>query len=360
MNEKKRFKDLLIVQLVMTNIILFTFSFIFFISSMSIIAYLEDYEIHAPRALFSPILTILIILFISIFIGGYLSTKFSKKFLKPIKSLQNGMNEVKNGNLNVKIEEVYNNETKTLISNFNLMVEELRKSEILKSDFITNVSHEFKTPLSSIQGYATLLQDENLSKEYKEKYTNYIIDSTQNLNELVSNILKISKIDNQKIVIEPTIFYLDEQIRESILNLEKEWNMKNIELDIELAEIEIKTDKALLINVWNNLIGNAIKYSMANSKIEIKSYKKEENIVVIIKDYGKGIKEENIPYIFNKFYQEESSHGGEGNGLGLALVKGILDLIGGKIEVKSRINEGSEFIVSLKSNLNNQLTKKKK
>ena len=286
MENRTRFRDKLIYQLVITNVVLFVFCFGIFIGSMAIISYLEDYEIHTPtvRPIFNPLFFGVTILIISINFGVFLSIKFSKKFLRPINALQKGMKEVKNGNFNVQLKNEYNNETKNLIENFNLMVNELQKSETLKSDFISNVSHEFKTPLASIQGYATLLQDESLSKEDKDKYTKYIIDSTQNLNELVSNILKISKIDNQKIIIEPSFFSLDEQIRESILSLEKEWSSKNIDLDINLENLEIKSDKALLSNVWNNLIGNAIKYSNINGKIEIKGFKVNKEIIVSIKD----------------------------------------------------------------------------
>ena len=127
----------------------------------------------------------------------------------------------------------------------------------------------------------------------------------------------------------------------------KEWDSKNIDLDIELEEINIKTDKNLLSNIWTNLIGNAIKFSNQNGKVMIKSYIENDKIKVSIKDFGVGIKEENLPHIFNKFYQGDSSHASEGNGLGLSLVKGILTLIGGTIEVKSKIDEGSEFIVTL-------------
>ena len=159
--------------------------------------------------------------------------------------------------------------------------------------------------------------------------------------------MKISKIDNQKIVIEQELFELDEQIREVVLSLEKEWTNKNIELDIDLDEVSIRTDKTLLSHVWSNIIGNAIKYSYDNSKIEIKLRNENDKIKVTIKDYGIGIEEEKIPYIFNKFYQGDTSHSNEGNGLGLALVKGIVDLINGKIEVHSEVNKGTEFIVTL-------------
>ena len=350
MEDKRSLKEKLFFKLAISIFSLVVASYFVFIILMAIIIRLEHYEIDTPAAFFPPLLSISTITIFCLIFGFAFSIFVSRRFLRPIIELQKGLNEVKNGNFNLKIENIYEDETKELINNFNLMVEELQKSETLKSDFISNVSHEFKTPLSSIQGYATLLQDDSLSKEDKEKYTKYIIDSTQKLNELVSNILKISKIDNQKIIIEPVVFSLDEQIRECILTLEKEWTNKNIDLDIELEEINIKNDKVLLNNVWNNLIGNAIKYSNSNGKIIIKCYNDGANAIVSIKDYGIGIKKENLPYIFNKFYQGDTSRTSEGNGLGLALVKGILDLIGASIIVESKENEGSEFIVKIRNN----------
>ena len=347
MDDKKK-QGKLIAKLTLSVFTLIILSYVFFIGLAIALIHFDDYKIDNTEAFFPPFISFTSIIFFCLITALFLSKYLSKSFLKPIDEVQNGLNEVKNGNFNVNINNVYQDDAKELIDNFNLMVEELQKSETLKSDFISNVSHEFKTPLSSIQGYATLLQDESLSKEDRSMYIKNIIDSSQKLNELVSNILKISKIDNQKIVIEPTLFSLDEQIRESILSLEKEWTRKNIELIIDLEEINIKSDKVLLNNVWNNLIGNAIKYSNKYGKIEIKGYYENDLIKISIKDYGIGINEDHLPYIFNKFYQVDSSRTSEGNGLGLPLVKGILDLIDGKIEVYSKENEGSEFIVTLK------------
>ena len=351
MASKNRKKDQLISRLTLLIFSTVFGSYLFLSGFIVLLWRLEGYEIHSDGGPALPIFfslpaTIFLCLMIVLVFAIYVS----KRFLKPIAVLQRGMNEVKEGNFNIRIDNVYEDETKDLIDNFNLMVGELRKSETLKSDFISGVSHEFKTPLSSIQGYASLLQDDTLSIEDRQKYTKYIIDATQKLNKLVTNILKISKIDNQNIIIEPKVFSLDEQIRECILSMEQLWEEKNIELDINLDEIEIKTDKELLSNVWNNLIGNAIKYSNQNSKIEIKSIVNEKEIKISIKDYGIGIKKENIPYIFNKFYQGDLSHASEGYGLGLSLVKGILDLINAKIEVQSEENIGSEFIVTFYKN----------
>ncbi len=186
-----------------------------------------------------------------------------------------------------------------------------------------------------------------LTEEERNKYINYVIQSTAKLTTLVNNILKITKIDNQKISVDSNTYALDEQIRESVLSFEKEWNEKNIEFDIELDSVMIKADEVLLSNVWNNLISNAIKYSKMNGIIHIRLKKMEDKVEITIKDHGIGIPEESLPYIFDKFYQVDKSHSSEGNGLGLALTKKIINLSNGTISVNSKVNEGSEFIITL-------------
>lgn len=255
---------------------------------------------------------------------------------------------VAKGDFDVQISEVYDDEMGELTQNFNTMVKELRKNEVLKTDFVSNVSHEIKTPLATIQGYVTLLQDESLSKEEKDRYTNIIIESTDRLSTLVNNVLNISKIDNHKISIDKSDFNLAEQIREAILSLESEWVTKNIDFDIDLEEITINNDKNLLYNVWINLIGNAIKFSKDNGKVIISLTKQDNKAVVKIKDFGCGISKEDLPYIFDKFYQADKSHSVKGNGLGLTLVKKILTLVSGSVYANSD-ETGTEFVVTLEN-----------
>ena len=231
------------------------------------------------------------------------------------------------------------------------MVRELKKNEIFKSDFISNVSHEFKTPLSTIQGYATLLQSPDLTLDERNIYTSYIIEACQKLTTLTSNILKLSKIDNQEIKINYHSYRLDEQIREVILSYEKQWTEKNIDLDIELDELYINSDEDMLNQVWANLIGNAIKFSNQNGIIKIRLTKKEGCVEFVIEDNGIGMSQETMEHIYDKFYQGDNSHSKEGNGLGLSLVKKILDLIGGEIEVSSKLDQGTCFIVNIKVNI---------
>ncbi|MBQ8206998.1 MAG: HAMP domain-containing histidine kinase [Bacilli bacterium] len=352
MRKSNKFSRKMMFQLASVAISSLLITFIFMISILALIVMLNDWEVEVPEQrpihlFLTPYLTIMLVTIVSLAIGVAMSLYLGKKFIKPISDLKVATEKVAKGDFNVIVEDIPESETGELIENFNVMVKELQKNEILKNDFISNVSHEFKTPLSTIQGYATLLQDESLNEEDKQKYTQIIIESTTKLTALVNNILKISKIDNRKITIETNVYQLDEQIRESILSLENMWSNKNIDFDINLESIEIVSDENLLSNVWNNLLSNAIKFSDNNGKISINLTKDDNNAIVSIKDYGCGIKEEDIPYIFDKFYQTEKSHNIEGNGLGLALVKKIVTLLNGSVTVNSNINEGSEFIVTL-------------
>lgn len=352
MRKSNKFSRKMMFQLASVAISSLLITFIFMISILALIVMLNDWEVEVPEKrpihlFLTPYLTIMLVTIVSLAIGVAMSLYLGKKFIKPISDLKVATEKVAKGDFNVIVEDIPESETGELIENFNVMVKELQKNEILKNDFISNVSHEFKTPLSTIQGYATLLQDESLNEEDKQKYTQIIIESTTKLTALVNNILKISKIDNRKITIETNVYQLDEQIRESILSLENMWANKNIDFDINLESIEIVSDENLLSNVWNNLLSNAIKFSDNNGKISISLTKDDNNAIVSIKDYGCGIKEEDIPYIFDKFYQTEKSHNIEGNGLGLALVKKIVTLLNGSVTVNSNINEGSEFIVTL-------------
>lgn len=352
-NNKKNFsfnKTLLFKVVCLTFSVLF-FTFIMIISGIIVAFRFSNWKIDTPNGYhrpFSPYLTIFLILIISILLGTALSIYFGNRFLKPIRELKVLTGEVARGNFKVEVDNVPDNEIGELINNFNVMVKELQKNELLKVDFISNVSHEFKTPLSTIQGYATLLQDENLSDDDKNKYCKIIFNATEKLTTLVNSILKLSKIDNRKITIEKISYSLDEQIRESILSFENKWNEKQLDLNIEFENVNIVADKNLLLNVWNNLIDNAIKYSPSNSKIDFSLTLIDNNMACFsIKDYGCGIPSESLPYIFDRFYQADKSHNIDGNGLGLALVKKIVALLNGTIEVESKLNEGSKFIVKL-------------
>ena len=291
---------------------------------------------------------ILWILLISIVLGATVSYFLGRWIFKPITKLVAAMNKVAKGDFSVRLDDQKGfNDIRQMNSNFNLMAKELGTTEILQTDFVSNVSHEFKTPINAIEGYATLLQGENVSDEQKE-YIEKILFNTRRLSNLVGNILLLSKVDNQAIQSTPTAYRLDEQIRQSIVMLEAEWEKKNIELDVDLENVEYTGYQNLMFHVWNNLIGNAIKFSPEAGAVIIKLNKSKDKVVFSVEDRGPGISQDAKLHIFDKFYQSDTSHKEEGNGLGLALVKQILFLSNGIIDVENNINEkGCKFTVIL-------------
>ena len=287
---------------------------------------------------------------IGLMVGGGLTQFMGRVFFEPINKLGDAMNRVAEGDFSVSLEEKNSSpEIANIYDKFNLMVKELNATEVLQTDFVSNVSHEFKTPINAIEGYATLLQDgEGLSPDEQEQYVDKILFNTQRLSSLVGNILLLSRIDNQAIPHKGAPFRLDEQIRQAIVLLEPEWVKKDIEFDVEMEDITIEGNENLLFHVWNNLIGNAIKFDPPNGLINIKLHKKGDKAVFQIEDSGPGISEEGLKHIFDKFYQEDSSHKQEGNGLGLALAGRIVSLHGGSISATNLPGGGCRFTVELK------------
>ena len=258
------------------------------------------------------------------------------------------MEEVSNGNFDIQLDENSSiDEVEDMFHYFNLMVKELKATETIQSDFISNASHEFKTPLNAIEGYATLLTDDTISNEEKDLYVEKILFNTQRMNQLVHNVLLLSKLDNHSITKQNSVYLLDEQIRQSILFLESKWVDKNIEFDIDFDTIKFYGSESLMFHVWNNLISNAIKFSPKNGTIKMSLKTVNKKIAFVIEDQGPGVDEECKKYIFNKFYQADTSHKEEGYGLGLALVKKIIDLSYGKIEVENLEPNGCRFSVYL-------------
>ena len=286
------------------------------------------------------------VVIIGIIIGIPLSIFVNRALLSPIRKLGDAMNMVGKGAFGIQIStRAPFSDIEDIYRNFNLMTRELAATEILKTDFVSNVSHEIKTPITAIEGYAMLLQgSENLNEEEAE-YVEKILANSQRLSELVGNVLLLSRIDNQAIETKSERFSLDEQIRQSILMLEPKWTEKNIELDVELEPIKYEGNRGLMLHVWNNLIGNAIKFSPDNSTVRIRLSRDEKDIVFSVEDEGEGISEDAKNHIFDKFYQADSSHKQEGNGLGLSLVKRILDMTGGSIITENLEPHGCIFKV---------------
>ena len=229
------------------------------------------------------------------------------------------------------------------------MVQELSSIETMKDDFIANVSHEIKTPLAVIRSYASALQRGNLSGEEQREYAATIASASESLSVLISNILRLNKLENQEIVPNAAPYDLTRQLSDCALAHEEQWERKRIDFDAQLEErVMILADESMLEIVFNNLIANAIKFTEPGGRIVLRQEKAGGDVIVTVSDTGCGMSEETVKHIFDKFYQGDSSHSKEGNGLGLALVKRVLDISGGSIAVRSAPGEGSEFIVRLR------------
>ena len=288
------------------------------------------------------------VLLISILSGAAIAVGLSKIFVSPMMKLGDAMRKVAGGDFTVRLDCTSRiRDVREVYGSFNTMVKELGNTETLQTDFVSNVSHEFKTPINAIEGYASLLQDSQLTDEQKNAYIDKIIFNTRRLSDLVGNILLLSKVNNQTISLKASTFRLDEQVRQSILALESKWEKKEIEFDIDLDEIEYTGYENLLSHVWLNLIDNAVKFSPQNGQIRIRLKQLAGSVTFSIWDNGLPIPEADIGRIFNKFYQGDNSHASEGNGLGLALVRKIVAAAHGTINVTSSEDAGTEFVVAL-------------
>lgn len=278
---------------------------------------------------------------VCIVIGTIITAFMSRSIIQPIRDLSAAAAEIAKGNFKVRVREPSDPEYSILAQNFNKMAEELAGTETLRGDFISNVSHEFKTPLASIQGFAKLLQSDDITEQEREEYTQIIIDETSRLSKLSSNILRLTKLENQKTVGKKTRFSLDEQIRKILLVLEPEWSKKKIDLDIDLEDIMYVGSEELMAQIWQNIINNAIKFTPEGGKISVKLFRNEKNISAEIWDNGPSIAPDVKAKIFDKFYQGDRSRATEGNGLGLALVKRIIELSEGSIEVENDMKKAA-------------------
>ena len=285
---------------------------------------------------------------LSLVIGFTFSIIFSRIISKPITVLSESMKLVSEGDFSIRLS---TNSTVAeiveLYKSFNIMTKELGATEVLQTDFVSNVSHEFKTPINAIEGYATILQDPSLTADQQQSYIERIIFNTHRLSDLVGDILLLSKVDNQTILTKQSTFRLDEQIRQALVMTEPAWSAKEIEPDVDLHRIEITGNEAILTHVWLNLIGNAIKFDPNGGLLKLRLYTDNGKIIFTIEDSGPGIPEPERRRIFDKFYQSDSSHKSEGNGLGLALAKRIVDAYHGEISVEDGENGGAVFRVVL-------------
>lgn len=295
----------------------------------------------------NPLRLLFIIFGLCILFGTTFTAFFSRKALNPIHKVIDATHKVANGDFNVKVNLKGIGELEELSQSFNKMTQELSTIETLRTDFINNFSHEFKTPIVSIRGFAKLLKENNLSEEEREEFLTIIITESERLAALSTNVLMLSKYENLEIIVDKKLYRLDEQLRKAIVLLEPKWSEKEISVNVELDKVIYCGNEDLTQQIWLNLLENAIKFSYQGGLINVSLEKEKEGIRFIIQDDGPGMDDQIRHRIFDKFYQGDSSHSKVGNGLGLPLVKRIVELCGGEITVRSELGKGSIFTVGL-------------
>ena len=289
-------------------------------------------------------------------VAGWLTyftrNKIKKTYEEPMQELARATEAVANGDFSVYVPTINTSDRldylDLMILDFNKMVEELGSIETLKTDFVSNVSHEMKTPIAIMKNYAELLERDNISDQQRKEYAKTIGEASRRLSNLIGNILKLNKLENQRIVPEAEIYDVSRQVCDCLLQYEEIWEEKEIELDVELDDsIYIKADESLMELVWNNLISNALKFTEKGGQVGIKQAIEDGNVKISVIDTGCGMKEETKKHVFDKFYQGDTSRSKEGNGLGLALVKRVIELMDGDIFVESEEGKGSIFTVTM-------------
>lgn len=335
-----------ILTFILTNLTTILTVFVYLVIKFIVITY---YDI--PSSTMDSVQVLVLVFGIINLVSSMFYLTFILKYLMiPLSEINSSLDKIKEGDYTVKLK-VKNTFflTKNIVNTFNDMAKKLNSVDTMKNDFIASMSHELKTPLSAIEGYSKLIDNENITKEESNQYIEIIRKNAEHLSKLAEDILIITKFEGEQIISENELYSLDEQIRQSIIFMEPKWQSKNIEFDLELQPIKIVANPSILQHVWFNLISNAIKFSKENSIISINSFNNGRDVKVIVSDNGCGISEEQQKHIFEKFYQADSSRGIAGNGLGLAIVKNVLDVYKSEITVNSTLGEGSTFTVTLKN-----------
>lgn len=288
---------------------------------------------------------------VCIFIALSIVIMIRMVFIGPIRKIMAAMGRLAKGDFSVRIDmsnEAYRpREIREFAESFNKAAEELSGTEILRKDFINNFSHEFKTPIVSISGFADLLLDVDLPPEDQKEYLTIIRDESKRLAELSTNILTLNRIESQAILRDTENIRLGEQIRQSVLLTEQKWRDKNLDFEADIEDVEYLGNEALLKEVWLNILDNAAKFSPEGEVVSVTLHKKGGEIIAAVTDRGPGMDEKTKAHIFEQFYQGDTSHRSQGNGLGLAMVRKIVELHGGKVSVDSSPGNGSSFTVIL-------------
>lgn len=317
------------------------------------IGLIQLYTIWNPGKVIMTLIPILYWAAISFGITVYTRKQMKKTYDEPLQKLAKATEQVALGDFSVYVAPMHTPDhldyLDVMYINFNKMVEELGSIETLKTDFFSNVSHEIKTPIAVISNEAQLLKTQGGLLPEQEEQVDQIISAGRRLSNLITNILKLNRLEKQNIQPEITTYDVCEQICECVLQFESRWEEKNIELDIEMEDrVYVSADASLMELVWNNLISNAVKFTDNGGTIGIEETSTDTDITIKITDSGCGMNEETLHHIFDKFYQGDSSHATEGNGLGLALVYRILQLSDTEIQVDSKVGIGTTFILSMK------------
>lgn len=333
------------------SILIFTIP-IMVVSTISIMSFWAIYQSTGENLGLTATIVPFILLGLGIICSAVDAWRRKYTVTNQVEEILKATEEITNGNFNIKLNPLHDygkyDDFDIIKLNIVKMARELDKNEILKSDFISNLSHEIKTPLAIIRNSATMLMSKNLSEKEKQEYLKSMNNTVTKLTNLISNILKLNKLEHQQIGFENIDFDLSELVRESVIEFESLIEKKNLKLNLDIEDITLKNDSSLFEIIINNLISNAIKFTDENGKIDISLKRENSNVILSVKDNGIGMDSETGLKIFEKFYQGDTSHREQGNGLGLALVKNVINIIGGEITVESEIGKGSKFIVKVK------------
>ncbi|MCP5453564.1 MAG: HAMP domain-containing histidine kinase [Spirochaetaceae bacterium] len=329
--------------------VLYVFSIMMLAGVVTSLSFVALYSMGVrPTIVAAPMLSPLFALLVSSVIGTSISAIAGERFLKPISRLIRATKIVSKGDFSVRVEEMEgDSEVAELLRNFNRMAEELGGIELFRSDFVNDFSHEFKTPVVSIRGFAKQLRDEELPPERRREYADIIVAESERLANMAANVLLLSKLENQRIPSGREEYELDEQLRACVILLEKEWSTKGLDMELDLEPVRLDGDQGLLEHLWINLIGNAVKFTPEGGRVSLSCRSRADGVEVRVADTGIGMDEETARRMFDKFYQGDRSRASRGNGLGLSIAKRIVDLYGGRVSVRSAPGRGTTITVVL-------------